>query len=110
MNHASDREQQLGISETAGRTAQPEPGRYTEGHRHPDDDLLLELDVNLIGLHLDQIHRMADDQVVVSGLAMPTGSIVPVSDRALVEVVCMHDGLYRAAKCKQGDDEEHGLI
>lgn len=57
--------------------AEPQARGHTEGQRHRQD-AALGLDPDLVGLYLLQVHRVVFKYLLVQGLTMPAGRLLPV--------------------------------
>ena len=87
--------------------AQPQACLDDHGQRHPHDAALL-LDAELAGLHLPQVPR-SFDQELLHRLPLATGARPRISDGPLVTAKSRHDRLHRTPMGEQGHHEPHGL-
>lgn len=82
---------------------QPQPGLHHQRHPHPDDGAL-QLDPQLITLHLAQRQRTLD-QLLRHLLSLLAALLKPVLDRALIQTKGEDDGLDGAAVREQFDHQ-----
>jgi hypothetical protein len=88
--------------------AQPKPRAYHQSQSHPCNSAL-EFYAKLVHLHLTQITRRGNQQVV-DRQAMLSGTDLPTCYRALIEIECCDNGLNRTAKGKQSDNLRDKLL
>ena len=94
---------QLMISLCAHLSAQPQPGRDHQRHRHPDDGPL-RFDPQFVTLHLPQLQRLLD-QVLVNQLGVLPTARQPLPDRPLIKPEGRDNRSDRAPMSEQRDDQ-----
>ena len=90
----------VAVAGEADCSAEPEPGRDHQGHRHPDHPLLGR-NPDRVGLPLNQV-AIKDDQLVMHRFCIPSARLHPFPHRLSLEAV---GGVYRrdgAAVVDQG--------
>src|SRR5215468_803442 len=98
------------VADRADHAAQPQPRGHGQGHGHPTA-AADTLGIQLVGLNMLQIWLLGVEVVPVYALAMGAALVLPVGDRALIKAVGGDDGLGRAARAEEGDDDdEQGAI
>jgi hypothetical protein len=89
--------------------AQPEARRNTKSHRHPEHLTLLEFDIHLVGLHLNQVHRLLRHLRFMEPLAMGARLLPPTANRSFVQLESDDYRLQGTTQREQRYDKGKGL-